>query len=95
MSEGIDIVGIEQFVRLARAGARPGASSQEKAAAKLARVIHEIGDDFMAMDYDAIGGAGALMQAMAGPFTSEQEEKQIRAFVTEAVCEAGMKGNVA
>ena len=45
----------------------------------------------MSMDYDAIGGAGALMQAMAGPFTSESEEKEVRAFVVEATCEVRPK----
>lgn len=72
------------FLELAKAGQDPTASRGEWVCHKLAAVLHELDDDLMLLDADAVQGAAELMRAAAGPFSSTRAKQAIYLMIAEA-----------
>ncbi len=64
----LDCPKLEYFRECAIKGKSPGASSGEKACARIAKAISEMADDLSRIDHNAARGAIALMRLAAGPW---------------------------
>ncbi len=66
-----------RFLEAAAAGAHPGASSGEKIANRLAKVLSEIGDDLALVDSEIIDGACLALRTMGGPWPTDEFKRQV------------------
>lgn len=74
----------KRFIYLATAGSQPGASSGEKVCHRIAKALHEIGEDFYSVDSSAIEGACHVMKLMAGPWRTDKDRERIFEYVAKA-----------
>jgi hypothetical protein len=79
-----EIIQFTRFTTLARHGSSPAASSGERVAHRLAKALHEIGDDLALLDADALDGFHTLCQLASGPWSTDDQKQRI--FATIARC---------
>jgi hypothetical protein len=65
---------IATFCDAARRGASPAASTGEQIAHRLARALHDVGDDMMLLDQECIEGFSSLCRLAAGPFHTDDQK---------------------
>lgn len=78
---------VAHFAQCASNGQHPGASSGEKACRRIAKAISALKDDLGGIDSSAVRGALALMQAVAGPWPTDDAYRQMREKLKEAAGE--------
>ena len=72
-----DAACIARFGHLAQSGRHSGASSGERVAHKLAKALHQIGDDMALLDEDAIKGFYLLCLLAHGPWATEDSKSRV------------------
>jgi hypothetical protein len=84
----MDLAALNRFRDIARNGARPGASSGERVANRLALALHRIGDDLALLDSSAIAGACLLIRAMSGPWPTDASKTAVFRTIRQAAGKA-------
>jgi hypothetical protein len=84
MIEEMNIAAVNRFREIARNGSRPGASSGERVANRLALAIEKLGDDLASLDSSAITGACLLIQMAAGPWPTDASKAAVFKVVRQA-----------
>lgn len=83
----------KRFLYLAMAGSQPGASSGEKICHKIAKALHEIGEDFSGIDGAALEGACHVVKKMAGPWQTAEEREHVFKCVAKAAGKEGRRSS--
>ena len=68
---------IKRFLELSAAGARGTGSRSEIVAHRIACALNQIGDDMALLDTGAIASLCAVVRAMGGPWSTQQNKEQI------------------
>ena len=89
MNADFDIAALNRFRDIARNGSRPGASSGERVAKRLAVALDKIGDDLALLDSSAIAGACLLIQMMAGPWPTDASKAAVFKILRQATGKGG------
>lgn len=76
-NESIDLEAVNRFAQVAASGHHPAASTGEKIAARLAKALHAIGDDFAILDGELREGAFDLARLMGGPWPTASSKTAI------------------
>lgn len=71
------MISARKFIQLARQGRHRGASSGERVAHRLAKALHEIGDDLALLDHDTVEGFCMLTKAANGPWQTDASKSEV------------------
>lgn len=80
----VNTANIAHFGDLARRGSSQGASSGERTAYRLAKALHDIGDDMMLLDADAVSGFATLCSLASGPFHTDEQKSLVFDIIARA-----------
>jgi hypothetical protein len=89
MTAQSDLAAVDHFRRIARNGSRPGASSGERVANRLALALDQIGDDLALLDASALNGACLLIRMMSGPWPTDASKAAVFRTIRQAAGKGG------
>jgi len=89
VSAQVDIDAVNRFREIARIGSRPGASSGERVANRLAVALDKIGDDMALLDPCTSDGACLVLKMMAGPWPTDASKTAVFKILRQATGKGG------